>query len=103
MALSISSLPSRVTGTLLLSGLLRIAAHDLDLLGLDVTLIVELEVHILNKERPNFIAEAIGIQMTLHGLLSATSPQPDALPFITLKFMRALTLSPNTSVMDLSN
>jgi len=80
MALSTSSWPSRVTATLLLSGLLCIAAHDLDLLGLDITLIVELEVDILDEERPDFVAEAVGIQMTLDGWSSASPIPPDIGP-----------------------
>lgn len=65
---------------LLLSRLLRIAAHDLDLLGLDITLIIELEVDILNKKSPDFVAEAVRIQMALDGHLSARPMPPDILP-----------------------
>ena len=51
--------------SLLLPRLLRIAAHNLDLLRRDVILVVELEVDILDEERPDFVAEAVGVQMTL--------------------------------------
>ena len=51
--------------SLLLPRLLRIAAYNLDLLRRDVILVVELEVDILDEERPDFVAEAVGVQMTL--------------------------------------
>lgn len=98
-----SSLPRKTTIPLLLSRLLRIAAHNLDPLGLNVVLIVELEVDILDQKRPHLVTEAISIQMTLHGRLSASPTSPKYPAIITLKFMRALTLSPKTSVIDLSN
>ena len=89
--------------SLLLPRLLRIAAHNLDLLRRHIVLVVELEVDILDEERPDFVAEAVGIQMTL--CTSPISPRilyATAAGAATLKFMRALTLSANTSVMDLS-
>ena len=51
--------------SLLLPRLLRIAAHNLDLVRRDIVLVVELEVDILDEERPDFVAETVGIQMTL--------------------------------------
>lgn len=48
-----------------LSRLLGTAAHDLHLIGLYGTLIIETEGNIANKERPDFVAEAIGIQVSL--------------------------------------
>ena len=51
--------------SLLIPRLLRVAAHNLDLLRRDIVLVVELEVDILDEERPDFVAEAVGIQMTL--------------------------------------
>jgi len=51
---------------LLLSRLLRIAAHDLDLVRLNSILIVELKVNVFDQERPDFIAKAVGIQMALY-------------------------------------
>lgn len=59
---------------LLLPRLLRIAAHNLDLLGCDIVLIIELEVDILDEERPDFVAEAVGIQMTLFVTNTPISP-----------------------------
>lgn len=53
--------PSR----LLLPRLFRIAAHNLNLLRRDVVLIVQLEIDILDEERPDLVAKAVGIQMTL--------------------------------------
>ena len=58
--------------SLLLPRLLRITAHDLDLLRRDIVLVVELEIDIFDEERPDFVAEAVGIQMTLF----VTSCQP---------------------------
>ena len=49
----------------MLPRLLRIAAHNLDLLRRDVVLIVQLEIDILDEERPDLVAEAVCIQMTL--------------------------------------
>lgn len=105
------------TVPLLLPRLLRIAAHNLDLLRRDIVLIVELEVDVFDKERPDFVAEAVGIQMTLFfcneppiSLANNLSPRrrerkkkgATRTGAATLKFMRALTLSASTSVMDLS-
>ena len=60
---------------LLLPRLLRIAAHDLDLLRRDIVLIVELEVDVFDEERPDLVAEAVGIQMALWDcLLLAMNP-----------------------------
>lgn len=44
---------------------LCVAAHDFDSIGLNSVLIVELEVDIFDKEGPDFIAEPIGVQVTL--------------------------------------
>ena len=46
---------------------LRATAHDLDLIGGDGGLTFELESYIPDKERPNFVAKPIGIQVTLWG------------------------------------
>ena len=51
--------------SLRISRLLRIAAHDLDLIRLHRVLIVQLEIDILDQKCPDIIAEAVGIQMTL--------------------------------------
>ena len=88
--------------TLLLPGLFRIAAHDLDLLRCDIVLIVELEVDIFDEKRPDFVAEAVSIQVALRNLPLVIVPVKKAAGAATLKFMRALTFSANTSVMDLS-
>ena len=45
--------------------LLGVAAHDFDLLRLDIVLIVELEVDVFDEKGPHIIAEAIGIKMAL--------------------------------------
>ena len=57
--------PRKKPSRLLLPRLFRIAAHNLNLLRRDVVLIVQLEVDILDEERPDFVAEAVRIQMTL--------------------------------------
>ena len=51
--------------SLLLPRLLRIAAHNLNLVRRDVVLIIKLEIDILDEKRPDFVAKAVGIQMTL--------------------------------------
>lgn len=50
---------------LCLSGSLAVTAHDLHFLGRNSCLVVQLEVDILNQEGPNFVAESIGIEVTL--------------------------------------
>lgn len=64
-SLSVSGKLDSCNPALLLPRLLRIAAHDLDLLSRDIVLIVQLEIDIFDKEGPDFVAEAVGIQMTL--------------------------------------
>lgn len=54
------------TRILHLSRPLAIAADNLHLVSEDIALIVQLEVNILDKERPHFVAESVGIQMALH-------------------------------------
>ena len=44
---------------------LGVAANNLDFLGLDRVLVVKFEVHILDQERPDFVAEAVSVQVTL--------------------------------------
>lgn len=55
--------------SLLLPRLLRIAAHNLNLLRRNVILIIELEIDVLDEERPDLVAEPVGVQMTLFGTL----------------------------------
>ena len=61
-------------GPLLFTGFLCIAAHDLDLLRLDIVLIIELEVDVFDKKCPNFVTEAVCVQVTLHPRTLATIP-----------------------------
>lgn len=49
----------------LLTRPLCIAAHNFDFLGLDIALVIKLEVDILNEESPDFVAESISIQVAL--------------------------------------
>ena len=48
-----------------LGHLLRVAAHDLDAVGVDLVRIVELEVDIFDDERPDVVAEAVCVEVTL--------------------------------------
>ena len=49
-----------------LAGLLRVAGYDLDLLGHDGWVaVIHLKVHVLNQERPDFVAEPIGVKAAL--------------------------------------
>lgn len=70
------ALPSQLepSPTLLLPRLLRITAHNLNLLRRHSILIIQLKVDIFNQKRPYFVAEAVGIKMTLHR--SAMAPLP---------------------------
>lgn len=51
--------------SLCLARSLCVAAHDFDSIGLHSVLVVELEADIFDKEGPDFIAEPIGVQVTL--------------------------------------
>ena len=59
---------------LLLPRLLRITAHNLDLLRRHSVLIIQLKVDVLNQKRPYFVAEAVGVKMALQR--SAIAPLP---------------------------
>lgn len=50
---------------LCLPGSLAVTADDLDLVCRDLGLVVQLECNILDQERPNFVAESVGIEVTL--------------------------------------
>lgn len=50
---------------LLSLGLLRVAAHDLDLLGRDGRTTFELEVDVLEEERPDLVAEPVRVEAPL--------------------------------------
>ena len=45
--------------------LLRVAAYNFDLVRLHCVLIVQLEVDVFDKKRPDIITEAISIKMAL--------------------------------------
>ncbi len=85
-----------------LSRPLRVAADNLDLLGLDRVLVVKFEVDILDQERPDFVAEAVGVQMTLEAQHDQSHRQGRNGSSCTLKFKRALTFSFMTSETILS-
>jgi hypothetical protein len=44
---------------------LRVTADNLDSVGVDLVRVVELEVDILDDERPDIVAETVGIEVTL--------------------------------------
>ena len=48
-----------------LSRLLGITADDLDFVCLNSVIIVKLEVDVFDQKRPNFVAETVGIKVTL--------------------------------------
>ena len=48
-----------------LSRAFTIAAHNLHLIGVDGSLIVEFESNVFNQEGPNFVAETVSVEMTL--------------------------------------
>ena len=60
--------------SLLLPRLLRITAHNLDLLRRHGILIIQLKVNVLNQKCPYFVAEAVGVKMALQR--SAIAPLP---------------------------
>ena len=45
---------------------LRVTADDLDPVGVHLVRVVKLEVDILDNERPNVVAETVGIEVALH-------------------------------------
>jgi hypothetical protein len=45
--------------------LLALAGNDLDPLCLDGVCVIKLELNILDNERPNFVAEAVGVEVSL--------------------------------------
>lgn len=47
------------------TGSLAVTADDLDLVGGDRGLVVQFEGHVLDKEGPDFVAESVGIKVTL--------------------------------------
>lgn len=61
---------------LCLSRPLAIAADDLHLVRCDLGLIVQLERHILDQERPDFVAESVGIEVALERKREEQKSQP---------------------------
>lgn len=50
---------------LCLAGTLRVAANNLDAVGVDLVRVVELEVDILDDKGPDVVAEAVRVEMAL--------------------------------------
>ena len=105
----------RLAVILLLARLLGVAAHDLDLLGLDGLVVVQLEVDVLDQERPHIVTEAVRVEVALQGGKPNISDRALVtarrgvrgfwrrfLRSLTLKFSRALTRSWSISVMERS-
>lgn len=65
MDLDIPTKPSNTRSGLCLSRSLCIAAHNFDLVSLDSVLVFEFKADIFYEKGPNFITEAIGVQMAL--------------------------------------
>jgi hypothetical protein len=91
---------SRMKQGLCFAGALRVAAHDLDTVGVDLAVVVELEVDFLDDEGPDVVAEAVGIEVALGRRVSGCGDKALGAP--TLKVRRALTLSASTSATALS-
>lgn len=100
--------PSSFTGSL------AVAADDLHLVCCDRRLVVQFEGHVLDEESPDFVAESVGIKVTLRsgntslvsisrskapraGHLNSTRGYPQAAQH-TLNVSLARTLSARTSV-----
>ncbi len=64
--------------TLLLSWPLGVAADDLNFVRLDRTRVVQLEVDVLDEESPYFVAETVGVQMTLCSVSELASNPNDS-------------------------
>lgn len=65
--------------------LLRTTTHDLDFVRMD-TRIVHLKRHVLDQKGPYFIAEAVGVEMSLYHLssvpLTLSLPSPSSHPYL---------------------
>lgn len=84
-----------------ISWLLAVAADNPDFVALNsLTRVLHLERNILDQERPNFVAEPVGIEMALDDV-SPVCPSPKMCPY-TLKVKRAFTVLSKTSAMLLS-
>lgn len=58
-------------GRLCLSGAFRVARYDLDAVGVDGVRVVQLEVDVFDNEGPDFVAEAVRVEMALQVRVSA--------------------------------
>ena len=59
----------------LIARFLRNTSYDLDFVRLNVILVIKSKVDIVEHERPNFVAEAVGIEMPLQESFSQHEPQ----------------------------
>jgi len=59
-----------------LSRPLGVAADNLHFVRMHLLLTLELEVDVLYQKRPNFVTEAVGIQMSLCEPIPSASPRP---------------------------
>lgn len=53
-----------------LSLLLALASNDLDFLGFNIVGIIQLELDVLDDERPDLVTEAVGVEVSLHQFVS---------------------------------
>lgn len=64
-ALCSAAMPATEFSISCFARLLCVHSHNLDAIRMEVDSIIELEVDVLDYERPNFVAEAVGIKMAL--------------------------------------
>lgn len=79
---------------------LAVAAHDSDLLRLySLARVLHLERDIFDQEGPDFVAETVGVEMSLQRYQHITLRHQPSRESSTLNVKRAFTFSANTSVM----
>jgi hypothetical protein len=84
--------------------LLAVHSHNLYFIGMEIRGVIELEGDIFDDESPDIIAEAVGVQVALRMSVNNDVQQKYYVHQAkrTLKLIRALTFSPNTSATSLS-
>jgi hypothetical protein len=66
------SKPRSLEDSLSLTRTFRVAADNLNTVGVDLVRVVELEVYVFDDECPDIVAEAVGIEMSLRARKLAT-------------------------------
>lgn len=77
-----------------------VTTHDLDSVGVDLAVVVELEIDVFDDEGPDIVTEAVGVEVSLERSIRRHRAVDWSAP--TLKVKRALTLSASTSATALS-